>query len=143
MPGLDPPTDAEWQKINEESEKAFEMALAGAGMVLLSLLFGLINLITCGIVARKQRQREELIEHDSKISSEGGVESRRLVRETRGQLNRVEKILEVYRQHSTTKGKVWMQGFWAKIPNPIKRYIEEQYEQHPEWLDGAETGWWS
>jgi len=143
MPGLDPDTPEEYQRRDEASERNFDMALAGAGMVLLSLIFGLINLITCGIVKSKQRQREELIEHDSKISSEGGTESRRLVNGTRGQPNRFEKILEAYRQHSTTKGKVWMQGFWAKIPNPIKRYIEGQYEQHPEWLNGAETGWWS
>ena len=141
MPGLDPPTPEEWQRSREESEKNFEMALTGAGMVLLSILFGILNFIMGNIVKRKQGQREALLERDMKTAGEGKAESIRLAKELRGQPNRAARILETYRQRSTTKDKVWMQGFWAGIPNTIKRYIEGQYEQHSEWLDGAETGW--
>lgn len=141
MPGLDPPTSEEWQKLNEESEKAFNMALAGAGMVLVSIIFSLLHCITFGIVERKQKQREDLLERDSQTAGQGKTESGRLADELRGQPNRFEKMLEAYRQYSMTKGKVWMGGFWAGIPNSIKRYIEGQYGQHPEWFNGAETGW--
>lgn len=141
MAGLGPPTDEEFQRREEASEGAFDMALAGAGMVLLSIIFGIINFVTRGLIDHRQRQREELLEHDYQTASQGGAESRRLVEETKGQPDRYEKMLEAYRQYGTTKDSVWMGGFWAKIPNPIKQYIEGQYERHPEWFDGAETGW--
>ena len=94
-----------------------------------------------GIVNRKREQREALLERDLKTAGQGKIESRRLAQELRGQPNRAAQILKTYRQRSATKGRIWMQGFWAGIPNTIKRYIEGQYEQHPEWLDGTETGW--
>lgn len=143
MPGLDPPSPEEYQRRAEESEKNFDMALTGAGMVLISIIFGLIQFITGIILGRKQKQREELLEHDREIAKQGRSESERLNDKLKGRPDRAEKTLEIYRQHSTTKDKVWMGGFWARIPNTIKRYIEDRYEQHPEWLDGTETGWWS
>ena len=141
MSGLDPDTPEEYQRRAEESEKNLEMTLTGAGMVLLSIIFGILNLITGGVVNRKREQREALLERDMETASQGKAESRRLAREFRGQPNRPAQLLEVYKQHSTTEDKIWMQGFWAGIPNTIKRYIEDQYEQHPEWLEGTETGW--
>lgn len=143
MPGLDPPTHEEWQKLDDESEKAFDMAVTGAGMVLLSIIFSIGNFIIGNILQRKQEQREELLESDLEISRQGRFESLRLNEELKGLPDRSEQMLKAYRQYSMTKGKVWMGGFWARIPNTTKRYIEDQYGQHPEWLSGAETGRWS
>jgi hypothetical protein len=143
MPGLDPSTPEEWRKSNEESDKSFDMVIAGAGMVLLSIIFGIVNFIIGGALKHKQEQREELLASDLQISRQGRSESLRLSDKLKGQPCRLETMLKAYRQYSMTKGKVWMGGFWARIPNITKRYIEGQYEQHPEWLDGAETGWWS
>ena len=143
MPGLDPPTKEEWQKLEQEGEKAFDMCMAGAGIVLLSIIFGIVDHILKGALRRKQGQREKLLTSDLEISRQGRRESLLLNKSLKGQLDRSEKILEAYRQHSITKGKIWMGGFWARIPNTVKRYIEGQYEQHPEWLNNAETGWCS
>lgn len=141
MSGLDPDTPEEYQRRAEESEKNLEMVLTGAGMVLLSIIFGLLNLITGNMVNRKRERREDLLEHDLETAGQGKAESRRLAQELRGQPNRSAQLLKIYRRRSTTQNKIWMQGFWAGIPNTVKRYIEGQYEQHPEWLEGAETGW--
>lgn len=141
MPGLDPPTPEEYQKRAEESERNLGMVIAGAGLILLSIIFGILNLIMGNIVNRRREQREALLENDLNTAGQGKIESIRLANELRGRPDRSSKILETYRHHSTTKDKVWMQGFWAGIPNTIKRYIEAEYEQHSEWLDGAQTGW--
>ena len=112
-------------------------------MVILSIIFGIVNFIIGCTLNHKQEQREELLASDLQIARQGRSESLRLRDELKGQPGRLEKMLKAYRQYSMTKGKVWMDGFWARIPNTTKRYIEGQYEQHPEWLNGAETGWWS
>lgn len=142
MPGLDPPSAEYWRKRDEEAEKNFDMVVAGAGMVLLSIILGILHFIQGSILRRKQKKREELLANDLEISRQGKIESVNVYKELKGQPDCQEKMLEAYRSRSTTKGKVWMGGFWSRIPNPIKRYIEAQYERHPEWLESAETGWW-
>lgn len=134
MPGLEPMSHEYYAKQEEESERAFNMTLAGLGMILASIFFGIFNLIFGAIVKSNEREREERIRRDSKIAGEGKAAAKELAASLSGRPDYEEQILSAYREHRKTKSVPWVQGFWAGVYNPDKRYIESQFDQHPEWV---------
>lgn len=134
MPGLEPMPHEYYVKQEEESERAFNTTLAGLGMILASILFGLFNLIFGAIARSNEREREERMQRDSKISREGKVAARELAASIRGQSDYKEQILSAYRKHRETESVPWVQGFWAGVYNSDKQYIKDQFDQHPEWV---------
>lgn len=134
MPGLEPMSHEEYVKQEEEGERAFNMTLAGLGMILASILFGIFNLIFGAIVRSNEREREERIRRDGKIAGEGKTAARELAASLSGRSDYEEQMLSAYREHRRTKSIPWVQGFWAGVYNLDKRYIESQFDQHPEWV---------
>lgn len=134
MPGLEPMPHEYYVKQEEESERAFNTTLAGLGMILASILFGLFNLIFGAIVKSNEREREERIRRDGKIANEGKAAARELAASLAGQSDYKEQMLSAYREHRGTKSVPWVQGFWAGVYNSDKQYIESQFDQHPEWV---------
>lgn len=134
MPGLEPMSHEYYEKQKEESERAFNMTLAGLGMILASIFFGILSLVFGAIAKSNKREREERIRRDGKIAGEGKTAARELAASLNGRPDYKEQMLSAYKEHRGTKSIPWVQGFWAGVYNPDKQYIESQFDQHPEWI---------
>jgi len=64
---------------------------------------------------------------------EGRMMAEDLLKKFEGKATIRPELLSAYKEFRQRYGDEWMTGFYQRLPEEIKSYVEEEYEKHPEW----------